>query len=117
MQFTLDPSGDWYMRWLGVVTIAILYNFWSIILRVAFGNMDALPGWLTIDYMYPRHLLLDLHPSMILSMCTLQDLTLFDLTLFFPLHACRCDIIFVLDIFVHVSFLMVFFPCSVCCVL
>eukprot|EP00118_Oscarella_pearsei_P019151 m.201722 g.201722 ORF g.201722 m.201722 type:complete len:821 (+) comp39600_c0_seq46:347-2809(+) len=51
--FVLDPEGDVCYVWLGVVTVAVLYNFWTIIFRTAFK--DDIEPWesifTAIDYL------------------------------------------------------------------
>nr|XP_006824608.1 PREDICTED: cGMP-gated cation channel alpha-1-like [Saccoglossus kowalevskii] len=37
--FVLDPDGDGSYYWMGVVTLAVIYNYWVVILRIAFSEM------------------------------------------------------------------------------
>ncbi|XP_038073452.1 cyclic nucleotide-gated channel rod photoreceptor subunit alpha-like [Patiria miniata] len=37
--FVIDPEGDKIYVWMGLVTFAVLYNVWMIILRIAFREM------------------------------------------------------------------------------
>ncbi|XP_022087663.1 cyclic nucleotide-gated channel rod photoreceptor subunit alpha-like isoform X1 [Acanthaster planci] len=37
--FVIDPEGDKIYVWMGLVTFAVLYNVWMIILRIAFKEM------------------------------------------------------------------------------
>lgn len=50
--FVLDPASAAYMYWLFVVTLAVWYNTWTVILRVTFdlNTSSLLPIWLTFDY-------------------------------------------------------------------
>eukprot|EP00050_Salpingoeca_kvevrii_P000007 m.139823 g.139823 ORF g.139823 m.139823 type:complete len:647 (-) comp10002_c0_seq1:152-2092(-) len=54
-QCILDPSGDFHRYWLAVVTVAVLYNCWIIIFRVAFSETDERPAafkaFLCLDYL------------------------------------------------------------------
>ncbi|XP_033636296.1 cyclic nucleotide-gated channel rod photoreceptor subunit alpha-like isoform X2 [Asterias rubens] len=38
-EFVIDPEGDKIYVWMGLVTFAVLYNVWMIILRIAFQEM------------------------------------------------------------------------------
>ena len=44
------------MYWLAIITVAVWYNFWIVILRSSFEQDDSslMPLWLTLDYMYAR---------------------------------------------------------------
>ena len=48
------------MWWLAIVTFAVVYNFWMIILRVAFpvDTSTLLPLWLVLDYVFDSSVLL-----------------------------------------------------------
>lgn len=50
--FVFDPSGRLCYWWSSVVSIAFLYNFWVIIYRFAFQEIDSknLNLWFTLDY-------------------------------------------------------------------
>ncbi|XP_071085205.1 cyclic nucleotide-gated channel alpha-3-like [Haliotis cracherodii] len=50
--FVFDPSGRLCYWWSSVVSMAFLYNFWVIIYRFAFQeiNADNLSVWFTLDY-------------------------------------------------------------------
>nr|KAG5687013.1 hypothetical protein BaRGS_016483 [Batillaria attramentaria] len=50
--FVFDPSGRLCYWWSSVVSIAFLYNFWVIIYRFAFQeiNADNIAVWFTLDY-------------------------------------------------------------------
>ncbi|XP_070576616.1 cyclic nucleotide-gated channel rod photoreceptor subunit alpha-like isoform X2 [Ptychodera flava] len=37
--FVLDPDGDVAYYWMGTVTSVVIYNYWVIILRIAFSEM------------------------------------------------------------------------------
>lgn len=48
----LDPSGSLYHHWSMVVSLAFLYNFWSLSYRFAFQEIDfsTVAFWFTLDY-------------------------------------------------------------------
>ena len=50
--FVFDPSGRLAYWWSSVVSIAFLYNFWVIIYRFAFQEIDekTMALWFTLDY-------------------------------------------------------------------
>ncbi|XP_067128199.1 cyclic nucleotide-gated channel alpha-3-like [Centruroides vittatus] len=50
--FVFDPSGRLCYYWSMVVSVAFLYNFWAMIYRFAFReiNEDNVVGWFTLDY-------------------------------------------------------------------
>lgn len=50
--FVFDPSGRLCYWWSSVVSVAFLYNFWVIIYRFAFNeiNQQNLAIWFTLDY-------------------------------------------------------------------
>ncbi|XP_041469671.1 cyclic nucleotide-gated cation channel alpha-3-like isoform X2 [Lytechinus variegatus] len=37
-EFVIDPEGDFVYRWMGLVALAVAYNVWIIVLRVAFHH-------------------------------------------------------------------------------
>eukprot|EP00058_Branchiostoma_floridae_P027673 XP_002613164.1 hypothetical protein BRAFLDRAFT_73083 [Branchiostoma floridae] len=39
LDLVLDPDGDLAYYWMGAVALAVLYNYWVIILRLAFAEM------------------------------------------------------------------------------
>lgn len=47
------PSGKWLYRWLAVVSIAVLYNLFLVIVRQTFHQLqqDYLETWLVLDYL------------------------------------------------------------------
>lgn len=51
-QFVLNPSGPAYCRWSLVVSLAFLYNFWSLSYRFAFKEIDerSFVFWFALDY-------------------------------------------------------------------
>lgn len=62
----LDPAGAMYMYWLAIITLAVLYNTWTVILRVAF-HLDTStlhPMWLTFDYFCDFLYILDIFVRM-----------------------------------------------------
>ncbi|BFZ06057.1 hypothetical protein BsWGS_09096 [Bradybaena similaris] len=50
--FVFDPSGRLCYWWSSVVSIAFLYNFWILIYRFAFQEIDSstIAIWFTLDY-------------------------------------------------------------------
>lgn len=50
--WVIDPSGWLYHHWSMVVSIAFLYNFWSLSYRFAFREIDrdTMTFWFTLDY-------------------------------------------------------------------
>lgn len=48
----LDPSGSLYHHWTMVVSLAFLYNFWSLSYRFAFQEIDfdTVVVWFALDY-------------------------------------------------------------------
>ena len=51
--YLFNPSGMWLYLWLVVITVAVLYNSFLIIVRETFDPLqdDYLPLWLTLDYL------------------------------------------------------------------
>ncbi|XP_022238753.1 cyclic nucleotide-gated channel rod photoreceptor subunit alpha-like [Limulus polyphemus] len=51
--FVFDPSGRLSYYWSMVVSVAFLYNFWVMIYRFAFNEINAntIVAWLTLDYL------------------------------------------------------------------
>lgn len=51
MSFVFDPSGRLCYYWSLIVSLAFLYNFWVIVYRFAFSeiNETTMPTWLTLD--------------------------------------------------------------------
>lgn len=60
--FVLDPSGSFCYHWSLIVSLAFLYNFWSLSYRFAFQeiNFDTMPFWFTLDYSADLIYLLDI---------------------------------------------------------
>ncbi|XP_077163875.1 cyclic nucleotide-gated channel alpha-2 isoform X1 [Paroedura picta] len=50
--FVLDPSGDWYYRWLMVIALPVLYNWCMLVARACFNELhtEYLILWLVLDY-------------------------------------------------------------------
>jgi len=42
-RLVLDPEDDVYYLWMGVVAAIVIYNFWTVILRIAFSEMSEEP--------------------------------------------------------------------------
>ncbi|XP_040178713.1 cyclic nucleotide-gated olfactory channel-like [Rana temporaria] len=51
-RFVLDPSGKWYYRWLYVIAAPVLYNWFLLIVRACFNDLQTsyIIVWLTLDY-------------------------------------------------------------------
>ena len=51
--FVFDPSGRFAYWWSAVVSVAFVYNFWVIIYRFAFDeiNKNTIHIWFTLDYL------------------------------------------------------------------
>jgi len=50
----VDPTSDLYYTWLGVTTLAVLYNALVIILRCVYVqqlHLNSQTTWLTVDYL------------------------------------------------------------------
>lgn len=60
--YLFSPSGIWLYRWMAVITIAVLYNAFLIIVRETFDPLqdDYLPLWLTLDYIADIIYILDM---------------------------------------------------------
>ncbi|XP_059156888.1 cyclic nucleotide-gated channel cone photoreceptor subunit alpha-like [Physella acuta] len=60
--FVFDPSGRLCYWWSSVVSVAFLYNFWVLIYRFAFQeiNSNNLAVWFTLDYSADLLYLLDI---------------------------------------------------------
>lgn len=50
----MDPSSDVYMYWLIVITLAVVYNTWTVPLRSVFSvdTPEIMPMWITFDVMF-----------------------------------------------------------------
>ena len=61
-QFTFNPSGIWLYRWLAVVSMAVVFNTYVIILRTTFTeiNESVLGLWMTLDYIADIIYLIDI---------------------------------------------------------
>ncbi|KAM5145379.1 cyclic nucleotide-gated channel alpha-2 [Mantella aurantiaca] len=51
-RFVVDPSGRWYYRWLLVITLPVLYNWFLLVVRACFDDLQTnfIIVWLTLDY-------------------------------------------------------------------
>ncbi|XP_075042383.1 cyclic nucleotide-gated channel alpha-2 [Mixophyes fleayi] len=51
-RFVVDPSGKWYYRWLLVITLPVLYNWFLLVVRACFNDLQTsyIIVWLTLDY-------------------------------------------------------------------
>jgi hypothetical protein len=49
----ISPFSPRYTLWLGIVALSVIYNLWSMILRVSIDvdSPSALPAWLLFDYL------------------------------------------------------------------
>ncbi|XP_019343505.2 cyclic nucleotide-gated olfactory channel [Alligator mississippiensis] len=52
MVFVVDPSGDWYYRWLPVIALPVLYNWCLLVARACFSDLQRgyFILWLVLDY-------------------------------------------------------------------
>ncbi|KAE8583838.1 hypothetical protein XENTR_v10020704 [Xenopus tropicalis] len=50
--FVVDPSGKWYYRWLLVITLPVLYNWFLLVVRACFDDLQTsyVALWFTLDY-------------------------------------------------------------------
>ncbi|XP_052528951.1 cyclic nucleotide-gated olfactory channel [Tympanuchus pallidicinctus] len=50
--FVVDPAGDWYYRWLGVIAVPVLYNWCLLVARACFSDLQKtyVVLWLVLDY-------------------------------------------------------------------
>lgn len=48
----VNPSGEFYYYWTGVVTMAVLYNILTVIMRAVFNDLQEayFVVWTTLDY-------------------------------------------------------------------
>ncbi|XP_072024629.1 cyclic nucleotide-gated channel alpha-3-like [Amphiura filiformis] len=60
--FVINPEGDFKFYWLSILCLAIIYNFWTIILRQAWPVIhDNYKGlWFTLDYLCDFLYLIDI---------------------------------------------------------
>ncbi|XP_018432468.1 PREDICTED: cyclic nucleotide-gated olfactory channel-like [Nanorana parkeri] len=51
-RFVVDPSGKWYYRWLLVIALSVLYNWFLLVVRACFDDLQIsyVIAWLTLDY-------------------------------------------------------------------
>ncbi|XP_018432469.1 PREDICTED: cyclic nucleotide-gated olfactory channel-like [Nanorana parkeri] len=51
-RFVVDPSGKWYYRWLLVIALSVLYNWFLLVVRACFDDLQTnyVRAWLTLDY-------------------------------------------------------------------
>ena len=61
-RWTFNPSGVWLYRWLAVVSLAVVFNTYFIILRTTFTeiNESVLGLWMTLDYIADIIYLIDI---------------------------------------------------------
>ena len=61
-RWTFNPSAIWLYRWLAVVSLAVVYNTFVVILRTTFTeiNESVLGLWLTLDYAADTIYLIDI---------------------------------------------------------
>lgn len=59
----IDPNGNWYIRWLFIVSFGVGYNYWTLILRVAFieGMGRHYRSLFVLDYIIDMIFLLDIY--------------------------------------------------------
>ena len=60
--WTVDPSSNFYYRWLGVISFAVMYNLIFIIARAVFWKLqeDYLAFWIVMDYLADIVYLMDM---------------------------------------------------------
>ncbi|XP_056396101.1 cyclic nucleotide-gated olfactory channel-like [Hyla sarda] len=51
-RLVVDPSGKWYYRWLLVISLPVLYNWFLLVVRACFIDLQTsyIIVWLTLDY-------------------------------------------------------------------
>ncbi|KAM4019386.1 cyclic nucleotide-gated channel alpha-2 [Anomaloglossus baeobatrachus] len=51
-RLVVDPSGKWYYRWLLVISLPVLYNWFLLVVRACFNDLQTsfIIVWLTLDY-------------------------------------------------------------------
>ncbi|XP_077321813.1 cyclic nucleotide-gated channel alpha-2-like [Lithobates pipiens] len=51
-RFVVDPAGKWYYRWLLVIAVPVLYNWFLLVVRACFNDLQTnyIIVWLTLDY-------------------------------------------------------------------
>ena len=59
----IDPFGNWYLLWLFIISIGVGYNYWTIILRIAFveGMNRHYCGFFVMDYIIDLVFFLDIY--------------------------------------------------------
>ncbi|KAL8180682.1 UNVERIFIED_CONTAM: Cyclic nucleotide-gated olfactory channel [Gekko kuhli] len=60
--FVVNPSGDWYYRWLLVIALPVLYNWCMLVARACFSELHQryLILWLVLDYVSDAIYLMDI---------------------------------------------------------
>ncbi|KAJ8049898.1 Cyclic nucleotide-gated olfactory channel [Holothuria leucospilota] len=60
--FVVEPDGDFLFYWLSIVSVAVLYNFWFLIAREAWQEIQiAAPAvWFSLDYLCDFIYILDI---------------------------------------------------------
>ncbi|XP_015264431.1 PREDICTED: cyclic nucleotide-gated olfactory channel [Gekko japonicus] len=60
--FVVNPSGDWYYRWLMVIVVPVLYNWCLLVARACFSELHQryLILWLVLDYVSDVIYLMDI---------------------------------------------------------
>ncbi|GAB1608115.1 cyclic nucleotide-gated cation channel alpha-3-like [Argonauta hians] len=58
----VDPSGNFYYRWLAVTSVAVIYNILLIVARSAFAELQRkyVALWITLDYLSDLVYLIDM---------------------------------------------------------
>ncbi|KAG9478070.1 cyclic nucleotide-gated channel alpha-2 [Eleutherodactylus coqui] len=51
-RLVVNPSGKWYYRWLLVIALPVLYNWFLLVVRACFNDLQTsyIIVWLTLDY-------------------------------------------------------------------
>jgi len=58
---TVDPSSDFYYRWLAVISLAVIYNLTIIVGRTVLPDLQDMyrAVWITLDYTFDLIYIID----------------------------------------------------------
>ncbi|XP_073429283.1 cyclic nucleotide-gated channel alpha-2 [Dendrobates tinctorius] len=61
-RLVVDPSGKWYYRWLLVISLPVLYNWFLLVVRACFNDLQTsfIILWLTLDYVCDAIYIIDI---------------------------------------------------------
>ncbi|KAG8553912.1 hypothetical protein GDO81_003600 [Engystomops pustulosus] len=61
-RLVVDPSGKWYYRWLLVISLPVLYNWFLLVVRACFNDLQTsyIIVWLTLDYVSDMIYIIDI---------------------------------------------------------